>query len=270
MKILNNGMRICLLSSGSGGNTTYLETPQHRLLLDAGLSGVKIERLLRSIHRDPRTIDMLLVSHEHSDHSKGVGILARKYPRINVYANQKTWAAMAPRIGPVDKSQRHVFPEGTTRLFGDLQIRSFGTSHDAAEPQYYMFIHHRKRFAMITDAGYVSYGIQQVINNCNAFAIESNYDNEMLRNGPYSWPLKHRILSDVGHLSNNECGEILANVIGNRTRYVFLAHRSHNNNTVELAHRSVTNILKSYGLPVGHNFKIYDTDVESPTPLITL
>ena len=263
-------MKICLLSSGSGGNSTYIQTPQHQVLLDAGLSGVKIKRLLESIHRTPQKIDLLLVSHEHSDHAKGVGILARKYPQIKVYANAKTWAAMAPRIGPVDSSQKKVFPEGKTMRFGDLVIRSFGTSHDSADSQYYKFTSEGKSFAMITDAGYVSQKIQKLINNCEALAIESNYDVEMLLHGPYSWPLKHRILSDVGHLSNDETATILLNVIGNRTRYVFLAHRSHNNNTMKLAHQTIAGVLKSNGLPVGRDLKLYDTDVEAPTPLITL
>ncbi|XIF19375.1 MAG: MBL fold metallo-hydrolase [Acetilactobacillus jinshanensis] len=266
----NGSMKICLLSSGSGGNSTYIQTAQHQVLLDAGLSGVKIERLLSSIHRDPHQIDMLLVSHEHSDHAKGVGILARKYPNIKVYANQKTWEAMAPKIGPVDSDQQRIFPEGKTLNFGDLDIQSFGTSHDSADSQYYKFTCNGKSFAMITDAGYVSRHIQKIIMNCEAFAMESNYDVEMLRHGPYSWPLKRRILSDVGHLSNDQSADILLNVIGNKTKYVFLAHRSHNNNTVELAHNTVANVLRRNGLPVGRDFKIYDTDVESPTPLVTI
>lgn len=263
-------MKVCLLSSGSGGNSTYIQTAQHQVLLDAGLSGVKIEKLLKSIHRDPHKIDMLLVSHEHSDHTKGVGILARKYPQIKIYANRKTWAAMAPKIGPVDSDQKAIFPVGQTMNFGDLTIRSFGTSHDAAESQYYKFTNGGKSFAMITDAGYVSQKIQRLINNSEALAIESNYDVEMLMHGPYSWPLKHRILSDTGHLSNDEAATILLNTIGNRTRYVFLAHRSHNNNTMELAHRTIARVLKSNGLPVGLDLKLYDTDVEMPTPLVTL
>ncbi len=267
---MTGAIKICLLSSGSGGNSTYIQTAQHQILLDAGLSGVKIERLLRSIHRDPNRIDMLLVSHEHSDHAKGVGILARKYPQIRVFANPKTWAAMKSRIGPVAPSQRCVFPEGQTMTFGDLAIQSFGTSHDSADAQYYKFTCHGKSFAMITDTGYVSRHIQKIINNCEAFALESNYDVEMLRHGPYSWPLQRRILSDVGHLSNDQSAEVLANVIGNRTRYVFLAHRSHNNNTVKLAHQTVANFLLHNGLPVGRDFKIFDTDVEAPTPLITI
>ena len=268
--LFNGSMKICLLSSGSGGNSTYIQTAQHQILLDAGLSGVKIEHLLRSIHRDPHQIDMLLVSHEHSDHSKGVGILARKYPNIKVFANQKTWRAMIPKIGPVDPDQRQIFPEGKTLTFGDLDIQSFGTSHDSADSQYYKFTCNGKSFAMITDAGYVSRHIQKIIMNCEAFAMESNYDVEMLRHGPYSWPLKRRILSDVGHLSNDQSADILLNVIGNKTKYVFLAHRSHNNNTVELAHNTVANVLRRNGLPVGRDFKIYDTDVESPTPLVTI
>lgn len=263
-------MKVCLLSSGSGGNSTYIQTAQHQLLLDAGLSGKKICKLLASIHRRPEDLDYLLISHEHSDHAQGAGILARKYSNLTIMANPKTMDALNHKIGKVRPEQEKIFPKESIQTFGDLTIQSYSTSHDSVDAQYYKFSSKGKSFAMITDAGYVSHHIQKIMNNSTALAVESNYDVEMLLHGPYSWSLKHRILSDTGHLSNDEAATVLLNTIGNQTKYVFLAHRSHNNNTQELAHETIVNTLKSNGLPVGLDFQVYDTDVAMPTPFVTL
>ncbi|MEJ6399946.1 MBL fold metallo-hydrolase [Nicoliella lavandulae] len=263
-------MQVSILSSGSSGNVTYLQTDQHQILLDAGLSGIKIRRLLKQIGRTIEDIDMIFVSHEHSDHAKGVGILARRCPNIQVYANQETWDAMPASLGKIPRSQRNVFPIGSIETFGDLTVESMGVSHDAAGEQCYLFRQADKQFVMITDTGYISESIQHHIKNATALALECNYDVEMLMNGPYSWPLKQRILCDTGHMSNEDEAAVLANVIGDDTEAVFIVHRSHHNNTRAVAHQTIDDELTNRGLNVDKDFMLYDTDICDPTKLINL
>jgi phosphoribosyl 1,2-cyclic phosphodiesterase len=263
-------MRVSVLSSGSAGNVTYIETPQHKVLLDAGLSGIKIERLLHSINRKMADVDMLLVSHEHIDHSKAVGILARRYPQLSVYANQKTWDAMAETIGDVSFQQKNIFPPNTTLMFGDLMIESFTVSHDAAQAQFYDFHYQTQSFVVVSDTGYLSERILDVIQNANAYVLECNHDVEMLRNGDYPWSLKQRIMSDEGHLSNTDGALALSECIGPRTNRVFIGHRSEHNNTKDLAHTVVANILLEKQLGVDTDFKLLDTDVEKASKIFSL
>ena len=135
------GFKYSILASGSSGNSFYLETPKKKLLIDAGLSGKKITGLLAEIDRKPEDLDAILITHEHSDHIHGVGVLARKYG-MDLYANEATWKAMegTKYLGKVDDAQKHIFEMGKTKTFGDIDIESFGVSHDAAAPQFYRFM----------------------------------------------------------------------------------------------------------------------------------
>lgn len=196
MSTQGDDLRISILSSGSTGNVCYVESPNERLLIDAGLSGKKIEHLMGTIDRSLTDVNALLVTHEHTDHRKAVGILARRYPQIGVYANRGTWDAMASRIGKVSLDQKHLFAPDTVQTFGDIDVESFSVSHDAAEPQFYAVHYHGKTFVILTDTGYVSEHVEGVIKDADAYLLECNHDVEMLRMGDYSWPLKQRILSD--------------------------------------------------------------------------
>ncbi len=199
---------------------------------------------MASINRSIEDIDTLLVTHEHNDHCKSVGILARRYPQISVYANELTWQAMNDKIGKINNSQKNIFPPNVVLSFGDLDIESFTVSHDAAQAQFYNFHHHDKSFVVLTDIGYVPQRIVETVKNANAYVFECNHDVEMLRNGPYAWSLKQRILGDSGHLSNEDGADALMDCIGLNTKNIFVGHRSHNNNTKLLAHDTVSDILK--------------------------
>ena len=190
--------KISILASGSSGNSLYIESEKKRLLVDAGLSGKKITSLMAQIDRTPDQLDGILVTHEHRDHIHGVGVLARKY-HLDVFANQQTWEAMEPLIGNVPVEQKHLFEMGKVRTFGDIDIESFGVSHDAAAPQFYRFHKENHSFVMLTDTGYCSDYMRGVIENADGYLMESNHDLEMLRMGPYPWNLKQRILGDRGH-----------------------------------------------------------------------
>lgn len=265
----NNDFKVSVLSSGSGGNCTYIETPEHKVIQDAGLSGVRIERLMHSIGKDLNDVDSMFVTHEHTDHAKGVGILARKYG-MNVYANQETWDAMSHKIGKIPVEQKYLFGADQTEQLGDLDIESFSVIHDAAHAQFYNYHHNGKSFVIVTDTGTITDQIEGVIRNADGYLFECNYDPEMLMNGDYSYSTKMRIQSDTGHLSNAEGTEVLMDVMGPQTKNIFLAHRSHHNNTKELARLTAASIMKENGLGVGRDFQLHDTDVEAPTDLYTL
>lgn len=261
------GMQFSVLASGSTGNAFYIETEHHRLLVDAGLSGKQLEQLFAQIDRDLRELTAILVTHEHSDHIKGLGVIARKY-QLPIYANEKTWKAMEGLIGDIPTEQKFIFSLGTVRSFGDLEVESFGVSHDAAEPMFFVFHHEGKKLALITDTGYVSDRMKGIIKNADVFIFESNHDVEMLRMGRYPWNVKRRILSDVGHVSNEEAGLALADVIGDRTKRIYLAHLSQDNNIKELARMTVAQTLENRGLAVGEQFALYDTDPKIATKLV--
>jgi phosphoribosyl 1,2-cyclic phosphodiesterase len=262
--------RVSPLASSSTGNVTYIETPQHKVLVDAGLSGKKVELLMESIGRTLKEVDSLFVTHEHSDHIRGVGVLARRYPQMNIYTNAQTWQAMLPKIGKVPAAQRQLFPMGTTLSLGDLDVTSFGVSHDAIAPQFYEFHHSGESFVIVTDTGYVSERVEGVIKDATCYLFEANHDTEMLREGMYPWPLKQRIMSDLGHLSNVDGAHALMDVVGNDTKHIFLGHLSQENNMKSLAHMTVAETMAAHDLGVDHDFYLHDTDPLVAVPLLTL
>lgn len=259
-------LQFSVLASGSTGNAIFVETDSHSFLVDAGLSGKQMEALFQQIGRDMSKLSGILVTHEHSDHIKGVGIVARKY-KLPIYANQKTWQAMDPLIGQVPTEQKFTFDMETVKTFGGLDIESFGVSHDAAEPMFYVFHYGHKKLVLITDTGYVSDRMKGLISNADAYVFESNHDVQMLRMGRYPWNIKRRILSDVGHVSNEDAAIAMAEVAGDRTKSFYLAHLSQDNNMKDLARMAVSQTLEGRGIRVGDQFQLYDTDPKTPTIL---
>lgn len=255
-------LRFSVLASGSTGNAFYIESPNERLLVDAGLSGKQLDHLFSQIHVNPATLTGILVTHEHSDHIKGLGIIARKY-NLPIYANAKTWSAMENSIGKLSIDQKFCFDMNTIKTFGDIDVESFGVSHDAAEPMFYTFHKGDQKVALVTDLGYVSERIKKTIANADAYIFEANHDVEMLRMSRYPWSVKQRILSDSGHVSNEDCGLALSDVIGNKTKRIYLAHLSQDNNMKDLARMSVDQTLKERGIQLD----IFDTDPTIPTKL---
>lgn len=265
-------MQISVLASGSTGNTSLIVTKQHKILMDAGLSGKKIKNLLAEVGVDINDIDMAFLSHDHSDHSSGLGVLMRRYPQIDAFANTGTWNYLlnTNKIGKLPVAQINTIEPGQTKTFGDLDVTAFATSHDAAEPQYYVFESGGKRAAFLTDTGYVSEEVEGTIADADAYMMEFNYDTMMLRDGPYSWPLKQRILSDVGHLSNDEAGQALLDVVTPKTKHIFLAHRSQHNNTEYLAHETAKEMLVDGDANLDEDVKIINTEANHPTALYNI
>lgn len=255
-------LRFSVLASGSTGNAFYIEHNDTKLLIDAGLSGKKLEQLFKQIEIDPAQLTGILVTHEHSDHIKGLGVIARKY-HLPIYANEKTWRAMESMIGEIKTDQKFHFEANRVKCFGTIEVESFSVSHDAADPMFFNFRAENKKVSLVTDLGYVSEKIKAVIQDSDAYIFEANHDIGMLQMSSYPWSVKRRILSDYGHVSNEDCGLALSEVITDRTKRVYLAHLSRENNMKELARMSVDQVLRERGIEMD----LFDTDPEKPTPL---
>lgn len=262
-------LKFSVLASGSTGNALFVGTEKQKFLVDAGLSGKKLEELMAKACIDPKEIDGLLVTHEHSDHIKGLGIFARRY-KLPIYANEKTWKAMEKSIGEIPVDQKFQFDMETVKTFQDLDVESFGVSHDAAEPMFYVFHHEGKKLSLATDLGYVSERIKGTIRDSDMLIFEANHDINMLMMGRYPWNVKRRILGDMGHVSNEDAAAALTDIIGDKTKRIYLAHLSKDNNMKDLARLSVQQSLEQSGFAVGKQFDLYDTDPATPTLLTTV
>ena len=260
------GLRFSVLASGSSGNAMYVETDRQKLLIDAGLSGKKLEGLIRDIGCSPEELDGILITHEHRDHVQGLGVFARRY-RLPVYANEKTWRAMEDITGDIPTEQKFIFPLGSVKTFADLDVESFAVSHDAAEPMFFSFYHEGKKMALLTDTGYVNERMKGIIRDADVFVFEANHDVQMLMMGRYPWNVKRRILGDLGHVSNEDAAYALAEVIGSNTKRIYLAHLSKDNNMKELARMSVQQTLEAKGFAIGNPLQLHDTDPNVPTKL---
>lgn len=255
-------LRFSVLASGSTGNAFYIESDRTKLLVDAGLSGKEMDRLFAEIDVDPSQISGILVTHEHSDHIKGLGVIARKY-QLPIYANEKTWKRMENSIGKLTVDQKFIFDSYSVKTFGDIDVESFRVSHDAIEPMFYTFHQGNNKVALVTDLGYVSERIKKTIEDADAYVFEANHDVELLRMCRYPWSVKQRILGDSGHISNEDSALALADIISNRTKRIYLAHLSEENNMKDLARMTVDQILKERGIDI----EIHDTDPKQATPL---
>jgi len=236
-------LKFCSLASGSSGNCQYVESNEVRILVDAGLSGKKIQQLLDDIEVDPSSIDYIFITHEHSDHIKGVGVLSRRFD-IPVYANQRTWEGIGNSIGSISTENRKVFKTDEKFCLGDVDVLPFKIYHDAAEPVGYTFTKDDKKVSLLTDTGIVCERIKDTIKNSDVILIEANHDVEMVSYGKYPYYLKRRILSDEGHISNETCGEIIKEINDGTDKIYLLAHLSNENNTPKLAYDTVVHILK--------------------------
>jgi phosphoribosyl 1,2-cyclic phosphodiesterase len=228
-----------------------------------------MEELFASVDRSMKKLSGILVTHEHSDHIKGLGILARKY-NLPIYANAKTWMAMDHLVGNIPLEQRFHFDMETVKTFGSIDIQSFAVSHDAADPMFYVFHENGRKLVLITDTGYVSDRMKGYIKGADSFVFESNHDVGMLQMGRYPWSVKRRILSDVGHVSNEDAAVAMSEVVEQKPTRMYLSHLSKDNNMKDLARMSVAQTLESCGIIPGEFLHLYDTDANKSTELVTV
>jgi phosphoribosyl 1,2-cyclic phosphodiesterase len=239
------GLRVCVLASGSAGNCIYIAADQTALLIDAGLSARETARRLQSIHADPETICGICVTHEHSDHTKGLSVLQRRYG-YPVYANSGT--AQGYQLAKGDsRVEWTVFTTGVPFEIGNLRIEPFAVSHDAFEPVGYVLNAGEVRLGVVTDMGIPTYLVKDKLRSCDAIIIESNHDEIMLRESPRPWNLKNRISGRQGHLSNRHAAEMIAEIGTHRLQQVFLAHISTDCNYHDLALKEMKRSLRIAG-----------------------
>jgi phosphoribosyl 1,2-cyclic phosphodiesterase len=241
-------MRFCPLYSGSSGNVSFVEGGGVRLLVDAGLPGRTIAHALRERGVEPSDIGALLVTHDHSDHIAGVGVFARKFG-VPVYANERTWDAMRPFVGKLPPELMRVFETGRDFYIGGLNVYPFPTPHDAAESVGYCFTDEGAKLTVMTDIGCFNDDLLAAAAGSTLLLIESNHDVDMLKAGPYPYPLKRRILGPEGHLSNEGCAEALIRLYATGVRRAVLAHLSRDNNIEALAVETVRQALREADIP---------------------
>lgn len=234
-------MDFCSIASGSSGNCIYIGSDSCSVLVDAGISCKRIVEGLKGIDRCLSDLGGILITHEHSDHIQGLGVLSRK-AHIPIYGTAATLRQISrySPIGAVDPGLFRVIKADESFTVGDIRAVPFHISHDAADPVAYRLECGGKAAAVATDMGcYDDYTVGH-LKDLDVALVESNHDVNMLEVGPYPYPLKRRIMSEKGHLSNEAAGHLLAEILSERTRAVYLGHLSKNNNYGALAYATVS------------------------------
>ncbi len=241
-------LTFCSLYSGSSGNATYIASGKTGILVDAGLSGRQMTEALARIGVLPETLSGIVITHEHSDHVKGAGILSRKY-HVPVYANERTWEAMASQVGAVAPGEKRVFETDGDFYIGDLSLHAFPIPHDAADPVGFRVWGGGRSAATATDMGYVRKDVLRALAGADLVLLESNHDPQLLMNNPhYSAALKRRILGQHGHLSNEACANGILALYESGVRRLVLGHLSAENNTPNLAMETALQAVTGQGL----------------------
>lgn len=233
-------LELCAVASGSSGNCICVGDDNTHVLIDAGISGKRIENGLHEFDLKANEMQGILVTHEHSDHIAGIGVLARRYG-IPIFSTRGTIEAIkrSKSVGEIDESLFQVITPGKRFSIGGLIFKPISISHDAADPVAYKVSNEKKSVAVITDLGNYNQALVDELQGLDALLLEANHDIKMLQMGPYPYPLKQRILGDRGHLSNERSGQLLSDLLHDNFGTVLLGHLSKENNYEELAYEAV-------------------------------
>src|SRR3982074_2971787 len=242
---------VSVLASGSRGNCALVATSSTRILVDAGLSGRETFKRLRALGERTEEISAILITHEHSDHVAGLQRLATKLnvPVFLTESTRREWGrAMRDEDGRIPElPKQECFASGRGFQIGDIEIKPFTIPHDAADPVGFTFRAEGVKVGIATDLGYVPVSVRDHLRGCDVLVMESNHDLEMLRGGPYPWSVKQRVMSRVGHLSNEALADFFINDYDNSAAFVVLAHLSEHNNHPEVARREAEKALANRG-----------------------
>lgn len=252
--------RFCSLFSSSSGNCTYIGSSGGGVLIDAGVSAKQITLKLNSVGVSEKDIGAVFVTHEHSDHIKGLRVFASKH-HIPVYATEGTIRELE-KLGVLN-GKFDVQPIGDGVECNGQLVTAFRTSHDVAEScGYTVMTGDGRKICVATDTGVVTPEMRAALTGSDLALVESNHDIGMLRNGSYPYLLKRRILSDVGHLSNIDCGDFVTDLVKSGTTHLFLGHLSKENNIPSLAYRTSKSALECAGATENRDYilKVAGTD----------
>jgi len=236
---VSNMMKVSLLASGSKGNSLLVDSGQTRVLIDAGLSARELRKRLALLDVEAESLDALLITHEHTDHVRGLGPLVRQL-ELPVYL-QTRLAGKLSDVGKVEAVRE--FEAGASFSIGELEIRAFPVTHDALAPVGFTLEGAAGKVGVATDLGVATRLVADCLSGCRSLVVETNHDEELLRDGPYPWSVKQRVRSNRGHLSNEAGAELLETLLWPGLESVFLGHLSETNNRVELALAAVNDVM---------------------------
>jgi len=258
--MINNSFSICPLASGSKGNSLFVSCRNSFILIDAGLSGIEIERRLNVLNINPESLTAIIITHEHSDHVKGAGILSRRF-KLPVYITEQTYEACR-NLGKIEDIC--FFECGTPFEIDQILVKPFSTSHDAIDPAGLTMEYNGHKIGIATDLGIVTSLVKEHLKNSNILYLESNHDPDMLINGSYPWHLKQRIKGRTGHLSNMDAGILVSEIRTENLKHVILAHLSEENNCPQKAIQEVSKSLN------GSNIVLHVARPDQPGMVIKL
>lgn len=261
-------LNFCSLSSGSSGNCYYIGNEFHGILIDAGISATSIRRFLKEIDVSMQTIMGVFISHNHSDHIRGLEVLTRRN-HIPVFTTGNIWRSILTPHSRISRDCIREIPVQQPFDIAEFRLEAFPVCHDAPETVGFMITHEDKRIAVVTDLGHICETSAGYIRQANLLVIESNYDEQMLLTGGYPWYLKKRIQSDHGHLGNHQASGFLSEMLSESLSHICLAHLSKNNNTPEKALETLASTFHAKGIdPNGRKITVLKRN--QPTDMIII
>ena len=261
-------LNFCSLYSGSSGNSLFVQSDNTKILVDCGVSSKKIEEALNSIEIDASSIDAILVTHEHSDHVKGLATFSSKF-NVPVFSTAETFDNMEKITSKISNNNVNYFKADEKFCIGDLEILPFSIPHDAANPCGFNIFNNNKKLSIATDIGHMNSKILSHLEGSSFLLLESNYDTEVLKCCSYPFYLKSRISGPTGHLSNDMAGKTISYLLKNGLKTAMLGHLSKESNLPELAYTTTVSEILSNGIDE-NSFSISVASRDLPGKLITI
>ncbi len=267
---MNQCIQMIPLYSGSSGNSVFIQFDDVRILVDAGCTTKSLAAALEKVGQNAAEIDAVLITHDHSDHIKGLDVFVRKYG-CRIYATKGTWRQIRYcEKKPHDPSLDYVIEEGEPFTVKGVKVLPFPTPHDADGSVGYRFFYKDRSISVATDLGYFSEDVKNAVVGSEAILIEANYDRDMLWNGSYPWPLKKRVDGDNGHLCNLDCADAVCFLYRNGTKNFVLGHLSQENNTPMTAEKEIVRAMENIEAIRGESYYLSVANRYYPSEPIVL
>ena len=267
---MDNYIQMIPLYSGSSGNSIFVQFESIRILVDVGCSTKSIVSALEQVGQNPSAIDAILITHDHSDHMKGLDVFVRKFG-IPIYATAHTWRGIhGAEKKPHTEALDHKIVSGESFFVGQVEIIPFSTPHDAEGSCGFRFFYQGRSMAVATDLGHFSNEVRDAVVGSEVVLIEANYDHDMLWNGEYPWYLKKRIDSEMGHLCNSDCAQAVCYLYHNGTKHFVLGHLSKENNMPMIAEKEILRVMDNESAVRGENYFLSVANRYYPTEPVIL